>query len=643
MKNLLKLLIGLLFLGIIVVSCEKDPDEKEIFKPDNSSRIIVNNDAKSLSKRVNYFKDHVMSINDVPGYNTNGLKKGTKQHLEDENYVLKLRAEVEPYMHNGFALRATHVKIRGIYAYVSYNVEGAVYLGGVEVFDVSDIENPQLVSQAIFEDTDVSAIDVSDDGYLYLASATNMDLHPELNSPAILEKIKLDNGLLTAESEIVDIASYVATEVKLVNDLIFVTSGDNGGATVLDPATLEQIEYVELADARSVDADDDFVVVMQGTPARLNKFSAITGEFIESFNVGGADIAWSKSAVELYNGSAFLSAGNAGMKMIDLATGEIVNSLPRPVIPGGATPGDYVTNAVSVNHDLSVDLVLVANGAAGVYVASLYDDLSMNFIGQMDFQSSTNFVEGKNNVVFVATGFGGLRILEIVYYNPETGDYIDLCDYDEDGVPYCLDEDEILCETLLPSFYEVLPEYENAIENHPDYFENTPTNLLLSEEAEVFVTFVNEAAGFRNVLGYYAYPADNPPATKEEIDEMVVIFANASLPGLGGDLEPGNKVSLGTFPANTVIEYFILSDGWNGEEVTNGIYQIFSNPGFNSNGLQQNLLFWDEECSKIILTFEDIEVPGGDKDFNDVIFTVGTEPASAINVDSFISISGLYE
>ena len=640
MKKIFKLALSLFIIGAIVISCDKENELSDTIKPDNTSRIIINNDINNLSKRIQSYDDFIMSLNDVPNYSAKKKKSGIKSDPQDENYVLKLRAEVEPYVHNGFELRATHVKIHGIYAYVSYNVEGPTYLGGIEVFDISDVKNPILVSQGIFTDTDVSAIDVSEDGYLYLASATDMDLHPELESPAILEKVKLENGLLTANSEFVDIASYVATEVKLVGDKVFVTSGDNGGLSVLNAESLEEISYTELDDARSVDADENFVVVMQGTPARLNKFSVTDGSFIESYSVGGADIEWSKSGVELYNGQAFVAAGTAGMKVIDLSTGEMSNSLPRPIIPAETTPGDYVTNSVSVNHSSNLDLVLVANGAAGIYVSSLYEDMSMNFIGQMDFQSSTNFVEGKNNVIFVATGFGGLKILEIDYYNPETGDYIIVCDYDEDGVPDCSEEDGTLCETLLPNFYQVFPERKNAIVNHPEFFETHPSNLHLEVEAEVFVTFLGEGAGFKNVLGYYSYPADNPPATKEDIEDMTVIFPNTSLPNSGGNLASGTQVSIGTFPANTVIGYFLLSKGWTGE-VTNGIAQMFTNKEFNRNGTQQSLLFWDEACSKIVISIEDIQLPGGDKDYNDVVFSVTTQPATAINVTEFISISGL--
>ena len=136
MKKIFKLALSLFIIGAIVISCDKENELSDTIKPDNTSRIIINNDINNLSKRIQSYDDFIMSLNDVPNYSAKKKKSGIKSDPQDENYVLKLRAEVEPYVHNGFELRATHVKIHGIYAYVSYNVEGPTYLGGIEVFDI---------------------------------------------------------------------------------------------------------------------------------------------------------------------------------------------------------------------------------------------------------------------------------------------------------------------------------------------------------------------------------------------------------------------------------------------------------------------------------------------------------------------------
>jgi hypothetical protein len=120
-----------------------------------------------------------------------------------------------------------------------------------------------------------------------------------------------------------------------------------------------------------------------------------------------------KSIVRLRGDLAFVAAGTGGMEVYNILTGEKVASLPRPSIPQDAEfPLNYVTNGVSVNNDL----VLVANGGSGIHIALLDDGGELCSIGKFMFEngSSANFIEASDNKIFVATGLGGLKILEIV-------------------------------------------------------------------------------------------------------------------------------------------------------------------------------------------------------------------------------------
>ncbi|NNF28302.1 MAG: hypothetical protein HKN73_13850, partial [Gemmatimonadetes bacterium] len=70
-----------------------------------------------------------------------------------------LVAEVDAPLLNGVPLQATHLAIRGDRAYVSYNVQGSVFLGGVDAFDRIGSKTPVLTSGLLFTDTDVSAVE----------------------------------------------------------------------------------------------------------------------------------------------------------------------------------------------------------------------------------------------------------------------------------------------------------------------------------------------------------------------------------------------------------------------------------------------------------------------------------------------------
>ncbi|MFW5708527.1 MAG: DUF4114 domain-containing protein, partial [Bacteroidota bacterium] len=152
-------------------------------------------------------------------------------------------------------------------------------------------------------------------------------------------------------------------------------------------------------------------------------------------------------------------------------------------------------------------------------------------------------------------------------------------------------------------------------------------NVTLAEETPVYVVFVHEGAGWKNTLGYYAYPADNPPSTIEELQKHVV-FPNTSMEGSGGALVPGDMVQLGdgSFPANTVIGFYLIAQGWANGQMVDGLYTHYTNTEFNPNNYQQNVLFVENGCGDMVLAFEDIRITGGDKDFNDVIFVVKDNP-----------------
>ena len=87
-------------------------------------------------------------------------------------------------------------------------------------------------------------------------------------------------------------------------------------------------------------------------------------------------------------------------------------------------------------------------------------------------------------------------------------------------------------------------------------------------------------------------------------------------------------VQLGTskFPAGTVISFYLVAMGWQNGKTVPGRYTNYSDPGLNINNHQQHLLFLEQTCSDIVMTFEDIDqddhLSYQDNDFNDVVFTI---------------------
>lgn len=165
------------------------------------------------------------------------------------------------------------------------------------------------------------------------------------------------------------------------------------------------------------------------------------------------------------------------------------------------------------------------------------------------------------------------------------------------------------------------------------------SNIHLKEQAEVFVTFLHEGAGYRNAFGYFTYDKGNPPKSPSEVNEIIV-FPNLSFPHLTN----GHRVSLGTFPANTSIGFFIAANGFSyytGVK-SNPVPYYYSlkdlNPDPTDALRQHNVLLFDDEVSEVIIGFEDLPRSWGDNDFNDAVFSVKATPSSAIDTTELVTM-----
>jgi hypothetical protein len=142
---------------------------------------------------------------------------------------------------------------------------------------------------------------------------------------------------------------------------------------------------------------------------------------VGTFAFTGADIAESKSTLELAGGKAFIAAGTGGVQVLSTSTGAVVGSVPRPD-PAllGLAPEVVVTNAVALDDDL----LFISNGEAGVYVArgsrNFRDTGSetrqqITMLGRLQFgaDESVNHVAFKDGYLIIAAGLGGLKIVQV--------------------------------------------------------------------------------------------------------------------------------------------------------------------------------------------------------------------------------------
>ena len=205
-------------------------------------------------------------------------------------------AELTPPTVGGQVVQASAVDIKGDRAYVSYNMRGETYLGAIDVIDLSNRDEPRMLSEAIFLDADIHSLSF-DRNKVYAAQATRESGSP---FPAAIEVISTRRGKLVLDDVArISLTSFAATSVATDRNNLYATSGNTGGLAIFDKSSLEQLGYIALHDARWVDTEGGNIVVMQGTPGQLSVFDQETFELLITIPVNGADIPESKSTVEV--------------------------------------------------------------------------------------------------------------------------------------------------------------------------------------------------------------------------------------------------------------------------------------------------------------------------------------------------------
>ncbi|MCB0262921.1 MAG: LruC domain-containing protein [Calditrichaeota bacterium] len=270
--------------------------------------------------------------------------------------------------------------------------------------------------------------------------------------------------------------------------------------------------------------------------------------------------------------------------------------------------------------------------------------LEMQFIGMLN--ASMAPVKNGDLVFILGQGVEGQEFISdgarprrmTLNRTTNTPDFIFMGDWNNKGKPDYLEaERDEFTEEFLTGINQSLPEGESVVDLHPEFLAaGNETNIVLTNNADIWVTFVHEGAGYKNVLAYYTYPNDNPPASDNDVSEITIIFPNVSVDG-SRVLQAGDKVFLGSFEAGTTVAWTLIADGYDDphDEVTVGNGLIYSDAELNdgpSDKQQHMILLRDVLTNNLIMGFEDIlRSTGGDEDFNDAVFYATVDPISAIS------------
>ncbi len=198
-----------------------------------------------------------------------------------------------------------------------------------------------------------------------------------------------------------------------------------------------------------------------------------------------------------------------------------------------------------------------------------------------------------------------------------------------------------LCPTLLSNVMALFPESQDNQAKYSQLFSGSAQQrIVLTKDADVYVSFVTEAATIGNVLGYYIYDKSTEPSSSEDIDKQL-IFPNVD----NAYLAEGDTRRLGTvkLKAGTVVGFFLIVGGYRNDGVYFKRPTFYTDTNWNVDGSKQHVLYKESECGSIVVGFEDKVSNTADKDYNDIIFMVSDNTdntaTTSFDIQNVVSLS----
>lgn len=391
---------------LLLSACGKGSDSETV-----ADDFVVNSDESTLQERLTITNEPIELVE--PEGTGLGLLPGV------ETFTAVQVAELAPVVLSGVSLQANDVVVEGTATYISYNTAGDAYGGAIDLLDITQILALKILTNVTSASKDFNGL-AKDGQTLYAVGATSAG-----TAPAFLMKIGLNSNLMTGTTTSYTLPSYAGNDVLVTSGNVVTSSGDTGGVTIFNKATMAQTSYTALADVRSVDVmSDGTIMALSGQTGKASIYST-AGVLSRAMTLGGATIPQAKSTLQVGPKWSLAALGDGGMTVFCNANGTIITNTPQVTVSGLAST-KTVTNAASS----SSGLIFTANGEAGVYVYSLKDLTTtgtcgtgkVTLLGSLSFGAgfSANAVFLRNGLLFVVSGTGGLKILTATYVSTVT-------------------------------------------------------------------------------------------------------------------------------------------------------------------------------------------------------------------------------
>ncbi len=375
-------------LVFLLASCNTS-NEDGFVDDDSDLSLTFSNDRNSLNTRVTNMNEPI-SILPIGNARINS------------DITLTLVSEITSPIINDEPLMATSISESAKKLVVSYNTAGDKY-GGAAVVMERDGSRLEILSEVTFSDADVSHAIVDNDK-LYIGGAKDVG-----EDPAWVGSLGYSNNQIQGDNLTeVQLGGFVTTSLVSSGNVLFATagSGEDAGSGLfqLDETSLAIQNQTIISDPRWSITIGDNIFVQNGMPGRIEIFE--NGSSTNSFSISNADTE-SKATFDLVDEYIFAATGKNGAEIYHL-DGQFLGSIGLPEV----SSIDFTTNAVAVYGDM----VFVSNGTT-IYVATFEDDedLIPDVVGELelgDFES-VNHILFQDNYLIVASGLGGVKVIEL--------------------------------------------------------------------------------------------------------------------------------------------------------------------------------------------------------------------------------------
>lgn len=382
-------------------------DETTIFE-NPEDNLVSETDQSKLDNSISFERAGVLDIFEDPS--VSGKRSSITGKDEEEqagDYPLSLVAQIEPpTFTNGQNLAATHVALDGDYGYVSYNTVGLDYVGAIDVINISDPTSPRVTSRVYYTNADLNSI-AYDNGYIYVAGGVDAEQSVTATANSLVAKIAVSGGRMNISNITYGFQEgFNATDVRIINNNLVVTSGQDGFVVVYDKNDLSVLNEAAFSDLRSVAYNGNEMAVLdaaQGVSFLDQNLNTTRSIAIDSdFGIDA------KRTLDFLNDNIVVSEGTRGAGVYNATSGSFIEYLPILTSPENAEPGEIVTNGVAVNQNV----LLMANGAGGLSLSETNDDNTVG-VGVIELTGSINYVATKGDYIFAASGKQGFQIIKL--------------------------------------------------------------------------------------------------------------------------------------------------------------------------------------------------------------------------------------